>query len=249
MVLDSQGQVLQVNEQMVNEKNGADQSAQELRHEIKFVAQDTELHRLLHWLKLNPAGFWSQYPDRIINNIYFDTLELSAYAENLSGVASRSKVRYRWYGESRSPAAGTLEINRKRNQYGWKLRYPVKQAPYPAGADWQQIRAALMSQIPVDGRFWLQVACLPVLINRYRRRYFVSADQSIRATIDTDNEVWDQRLKCHPDFETPGNPFSLMIVELKFAREKRQAASDLLSGIPIRVSRCSKYMSGVSLHS
>lgn len=230
---------------MVRTGHSNDQGAQELRREIKFVAYDTGYHRILHWLKLNPAGFWSQYPDRIVNNIYFDTMELSAYAENLSGIASRSKVRYRWYGDTRIPCAGTLEIKRKRNQFGWKIRYPIKCAPYAPGDEWRQIRAALMDQLPADGRYWLQQASLPVLINRYRRRYLISADQSIRATIDTDNTVWDQRSKRWPDLESAGRPSSVLIVEFKFGTESRDIASDMLTGIPIRVSRCSKYISGV----
>ncbi len=231
---------------MVGTDHGNNQGAQELRREIKFVASDTECYRMLHWLKLNPAGFWSQYPDRIVNNIYFDTMELSAFSENLSGVASRSKVRYRWYGDTRSPCAGTLEIKRKRNQFGWKIRYPIKRAPYAPGEDWRQVRAALMDQLPTDGRYWLQQASLPVLINRYQRQYFVSADRAIRATIDTDNTVWDQRSKRWPDLESAGNPIPVLIVEFKFGAECRDMASDMLTGIPIRVSRCSKYVSGVS---
>lgn len=235
---------------MVRTDHNTDQGTVELRREIKFVSYDTEYHRMLHWLKLNPVGFWSPYPDRTVNNIYFDTTELSAYAENLSGVASRSKVRYRWYGDNKSPCAGTLEIKRKRNQFGWKIRYPIERAPYSPGADWRQVRAALMSQLPADGRYWLQQASFPVLINRYRRRYFVSADQSIRATMDTENTVWDQRSKRWPDLGAAGRPSPVLIIEFKFGTESRDMASDMLTGIPIRVSRCSKYISGVtSFHS
>ncbi len=231
---------------MTSTDRDADRDAVELRREIKFVSYDTGYHRILHWLKLNPAGFWSPYPDRTISNIYFDTLDMSAYAENLSGVASRSKVRYRWYGDTKDPCAGTLEIKRKRNQFGWKLRYPIERAPYSPGHDWRQIRAALMDQLPADGRYWLQQAALPVLINRYRRRYFVSADQSIRATIDTNNTAWDQRSKRWPELGTTGRPSPVLIVEFKFGTECRDMVSDMLTGIPIRVSRCSKYMSGVA---
>lgn len=230
---------------MTKANHDGEPHAQDLRHEIKFVAYDTECRRMMHWLKLNPAGFYSQYPDRIVNNIYFDTMELSAYVENLTGIASRSKVRYRWYGDASSPSAGTLEIKRKRNQFGWKIRYPIEQAPYAPGDDWRQVRAALMDQLPAEGRHWLHQASLPVLINRYRRQYFVSADRSIRATIDTDNTIWDQRSRRRPDFEGPGRRCAILIVEFKFGIESRTVASDMLVGIPIRVSRCSKYMSGV----
>lgn len=217
------------------------------RQEIKFVAYETEVNRMLHWLRLNPAGFRPEFPERIVNNVYFDTLDLSAYAENLSGVSSRAKVRYRWYGRSRYPVAGALEVKRKRGLYGWKVRYPLSQSPYTEGWDWRQIRGSLMSQLPIDGRYWLQSAVLPVLINRYTRQYFRSSDGKVRATIDVGLTTWDQRLRRIPDFDGIGDASPLVIVEFKFARGDRATAVHLLSGIPIRASRCSKYAIGVNL--
>ena len=62
------------------------------RFEIKFVADATRYHELERWIRLNPAGFHTSYPPRQVNNVYFDTPDLYAYAENLSGASARSKV-------------------------------------------------------------------------------------------------------------------------------------------------------------
>ena len=85
------------------------------RYEIKFVANELELNKILNWINNHSAKFVSSYPNRQVNNIYFDTYNYSCYEENLSGASSRAKVRYRWYGASQFPEKGVLEVKLKRN--------------------------------------------------------------------------------------------------------------------------------------
>lgn len=215
------------------------------RLEIKFVAYEINYHTLLHWLRMHPAGFVAPYPDRRVNNIYFDTHSYLAFTDNLSGSSSRTKVRYRWYGESPGPDAGTLEIKQKRNFFGWKLRYKVPKTLYKNEANWRAIRQSLLAQLPPDGKKWLDANPMPVLINRYLRKYFVSSDGKVRATIDTQQAVWDQRFKPSPNFTRSANLAKTIVVEFKFDRQDRDLASRLLQGMPLRVSRHSKYINGV----
>lgn len=221
------------------------QVPEDARLEIKFAAYEVELHRLLHWLRLHAAGFFVPFPNRHVNNIYFDTHHHAAFAENLSGASSRTKVRYRWYGQSVPPDAGVLEVKRKRNYFGWKLRYPVENAPYTEDASWQEIHNLLRGQLPHAGKVWLQSNPVPVLINRYYRRYFLSSNGKVRATVDTRQAVWDQRFKPYPNFDHRANLPRTLVVEFKFARNDRNYASSLLQGMPLRVSRHSKYINGV----
>ena len=79
---------------------------QDTRNEIKFIASSQQYDHLLKWVKLHPAGFYTNYPDRRVNNIYFDSHDYKAYADNLTGASFRAKVRYRWYGSSLTPARG-----------------------------------------------------------------------------------------------------------------------------------------------
>lgn len=217
------------------------------RLEIKFVAYEVQYHALLNWLVLQSAGFIRPYPDRWVNNIYFDTHNNAAYVENLSGASSRTKVRYRWYGKSLEPDAGMLEIKCKRNYFGWKLRYKIQNAPYEEDASWRTIRKLLFKQLSPDGRLWLDANPFPILINRYHRKYFVSSDSRIRITVDAHQGVWDQRFKPHPNLKHKANLPHMLVVEVKFHREDRDFASQLLQGIPLRVSRHSKFMSGVKV--
>ncbi len=213
--------------------------------EIKFISRETNLDHLLRWLRLHPSAFVRPFPDRRVNNVYFDTWDCRAFSDNLEGSSVRAKVRYRWYGEAAMPDAGALEIKRKRNFFGWKLRYEVAGTPGRPGAGWKEIRHTMLANLAADGRRWLEDNPLPVLINRYRRRYFESADGMIRATADTALGIWDQRFDPRPSYHRRANLPAVLVVEFKFARRDRDLASDVLRSIPLRVSRFSKYASGL----
>jgi hypothetical protein len=216
------------------------------RIEIKFSASEIHSETLAIWLKLHPAGFHAPFPPRWISNLYFDTHDYGAFAENMSGASSRAKVRYRWYGESRTPDTGALEIKCKRNFFGWKLRFDIAEKPYRPGIDARSLRRAVLEQLPAVGRKWLNANPFPVLLNRYRRRYFLSADRLVRVTMDTDQSVWDQRYKSYPNFSIRTMLPPIVVVEFKFDRRDREIASRYMRGMPIRVSRHSKYVSGTS---
>lgn len=217
----------------------------EERHEIKFAAYALEYARVRQWLLLHSAGFRAPYPDRQVNNVYFDTWDYRAFAENLAGVSERSKVRFRWYGDSSGPAAGSLEVKQKRNHFGWKLRFPVATAPWEEGRGWNEIRSALREQIAPDARMWLDQNPLPIMINRYERQYFVSGDGLIRATIDVNQRVYDQRYGTLPNFTRQAVTQDTLVVEFKFAREDRQKVVAMLQGFPLRIGRHSKFMNAV----
>jgi SPX domain protein involved in polyphosphate accumulation len=216
------------------------------RYEIKFVGRSSEHHRLRGWLRQNFVGFGTAYPDRIVNNIYFDSFDYDSFAQNLSGASQRTKLRYRWYGESVTPDRGDLELKCKRNFFGWKLRSGVAEKPYETGDSWRLVRQRMMAQVNPEGRLWLGQHPFPVLINRYHREYFESSDRRIRATIDSGLTIYDQRYKPALNVTRRANIAPTIVIEFKFAREDRDYASDAIQGIPIRVGRHSKYMFGVS---
>lgn len=215
------------------------------RYEIKFVAYEHHLHRLLQWVRLHQAGFVKAYPDRRINNVYFDTQDCHAYAENLSGASSRRKVRYRWYGDKLQIDKGTLEVKCKRNYFGWKQRHQITTPPDQGGSSWREIRHHMLEELPNEGKRILQNNPNPVLINQYDRQYYVTHDGVIRLTIDRNQAVWDQRYKPKPNYHHRANLCRTLVVEIKFDRTEQVYASQLIQGIPVRVSRHSKYMVGV----
>jgi len=215
------------------------------RLEIKFSAYEVQVHTLLHWLSLHPACFFMPFPDRQVNNIYFDMRNYYAFTENLSGASSRTKVRYRWYGETIDPDIGALEIKCKRNYFGWKHRYPISKPPYKPGYSLKDVRQVLLEQLPPDGKKWLNTSPFSIIINRYCRKYFLSSDGKIRVTLDTKQKVWDQRFKPFPNFINQANFPPALVVEVKFDRNDRELASQIFECIPLRVIRHSKYINGL----
>ncbi len=216
----------------------------ETRCEIKFVAPELEYHRLLHWLSQHPYCFYQEYPDRQVNNIYFDSLDFQSYKDNISGASSRLKVRYRWYGSSVEPAQGALEIKCKRNQYSWKLIYDFKNTIDLGEGDWPQIRKALSRHLPSEAKKWVDTHPVPILLNRYQRKYFRCKHEKIRVTLDTVIRVYDQTRKPYPNLTFQTNMPRIFVMEVKFPRELRNKASEIIRDIPIRVSRHSKYICG-----
>jgi len=215
------------------------------RREVKFVDHAVHYDRLLQWVRSHPAGFGRPFPDRWINNVYFDSHDLETFGENLLGASARSKVRYRWYGEHPAPGPGILEVKRKRNSFGWKLHYTVPESPYREGATWSEVRRRLLELLPPEGRIWLLEHPEPALLNRYLRRYFLSGDGKVRVTLDTHQGVWDQRAGSRVNLSRRAPFPDFLTVEVKCERQDWETASRYIQGIPLRVSRYSKYVTGL----
>ena len=215
------------------------------RHEIKFVANFYTLPKILVWIKCNKLAFYNEYPDREVNNIYFDTYNYFSYASNLSGESSRQKVRYRWYGNN-SLDLGQLEIKNKRNNLGWKDTYKILQKPYNNNESWREVIKNITAELPDDAKPILKLYNFPVISNKYSRSYFISQDKKIRITIDTNQKIYDQRQKSLPNFKVKSIHMDTFVLEVKFDRTDRDYVTDFLTGLPIRVARHSKYMNSVN---
>ena len=69
------------------------------RYEVKIPIPFTSLSEVTPCIMLDQAGFSKEYPDRIVNSLYYDSHNLDSYADNLSGGGCRTKFRLRWYNE------------------------------------------------------------------------------------------------------------------------------------------------------
>ena len=216
----------------------------ELRHEIKFVGRATEVQRLLTWVRTHAAAFDEPYPSRRVNNVYFDTHSLAAFRENLAGGSRRMKLRYRWYGDTFEPARGTLEVKRRRAGIGWKQSFRAPGVSLP-NASWSAVRRQLRAKLGREARLWLDASPLPVILNRYDRRYFLSRDGRVRLTVDWNQRVYDQRFGAAPNLRRASNLPATLVVELKFALPDHSRAREIVQSLPLRLSRNSKYVLGV----
>jgi SPX domain protein involved in polyphosphate accumulation len=215
-------------------------SVEPLRYELKFAALPTETTHIFQWLRAHSLAFRESYAPRRVSSVYFDSLEYSDYEHTIAGVSGRSKVRLRWYGVQTSEITSQLEVKNKRNFLSWKLTYPLA-APISLDESWNRITETLRRTIAPEARPWVVERPQPVIMNSYTRRYFESRDGSMRATVDTDQQVYDQRYRSRPNLRqrTPVSPAT--ILEIKAPPELAREVGAALASLSLRLTRNSKY--------
>ena len=216
------------------------------RFEVKYIGRPSTYNHVIEWLTTHVQGFKKAYPNRQINNIYFDTVTYQSYQDNISGESSRTKVRYRWYGASLHPVNGCLEIKQKRNVLSWKKIFKIENLHIDQTDSWQSIKYNLREKLNLNGQIWLDHYTTPIMINRYHREYFISKDGKIRVTIDKNQSVFEQRFLHNPNYKNKTLIPEIIVVEIKFSNDHRDLASDITQNIPLRISRNSKYMMAVN---
>ena len=220
----------------------ADQTA---RHEIKCVLEAGQAAAVEGWIALHPAAFRRAYADRKINNVYFDSPELDCFRENLSGTSSRTKCRLRWYGEDSAATNAVFELKRKRNLQGTKTRQAITFPEPLCGLSFTRISATVARQLPEYERAIFAGISTAVLLNRYRRRYYVSFDRRIRLTVDSDLVFYDQRRNQKPNTRFRVQAPAIAVLECKYESRAEDPSPLPLTDLPARVTRCSKYALGV----
>ena len=201
---------------------------------------------MLRWIRLHPAIFTKQYPDRWVNNVYYDTHDYHSYTSNLSGESSRSKIRFRWYGELSRINTGTLEIKMKRNSYGWKINHAITFLHLTGTIDWRNFTKKITEQLPMKYKQHLLSRPVPTIINRYHREYYISHDEKIRLTIDRKHNIFDQRQRSTMNITKRAVIPDNLVIEVKFDRKYHNTAASVIHGIPIRSSRNSKYINSIN---
>ncbi len=185
----------------------------------------------------HPASLRKIYPDRQINNIYFDTPSLTAYHENVMGIAQRKKFRVRWYGADPQRIENPqLEIKIKDNQLGRKEVYPV------SAFQWDNLRS-LNQEVQTINQ--TGAVLRPALVNAYRRAYFGTANGHFRITLD-----WQLRyfsLLEANRFTRFNVPDADIVVELKYDEIYEAEVDRIRQYLPFRQTKSSKYVSGMNL--
>ena len=211
------------------------------RYEIKMETETLMLPQLLSWLRVHQSGFYKAYPDRQVNNIYFDTPHLSSYEENLSGVSERRKIRLRWYGKETENIRGVLEIKCKQNLYGWKKSQRLSSPLNFKKTRWVDLINLIRSELKPDIQDIFNSSYRAVMINHYQREYYLSFDGKVRITIDFAQTVYDQILYDFPNLSFSVPPSDRVVVEIKADKIYKNNLAEIISHIPLRVSKHSKY--------
>ncbi|MEM8526147.1 MAG: polyphosphate polymerase domain-containing protein [Bacteroidota bacterium] len=204
------------------------------RFERKYEIEHFTPALVEQYISLHPAGFRRLFPDRVVNNIYFDTPNLLTFHQNIAGVNQRSKFRLRWYGKDyQKIEKSVFEVKMKHNELGSKQLYKL------GAMDWKrtpQLHQDLLTLAP-------EFAVLrPSLYNCYLRSYFGTPNGKFRITID--RKMRFAMPSQRPSFHLTNNN---IIVEVKYKETEDQAADFILQHLPFRSTKSSKYVTGMLL--
>ncbi len=218
-----------------------------LRYERKFVVAGVLEQELQSLVRLHPARFSEIYAPRYVNNIYFDTATFGNYHDSTEGVADRLKVRIRWYGEPFGELRNAkLEFKRKRGLVGNKEAYPLPDETLLPGCHGNQIRRWVIGSDLPSSKTRTLSRMLPLLLNRYRRSYWLSADGGYRLTIDSNMEFFAIKRYRNRFLDKRLDSVN-RIIELKYGPALDDGISRISNEFPFRMTKSSKYVVGIEL--
>jgi SPX domain protein involved in polyphosphate accumulation len=217
------------------------------RYERKFIITELNKYEIESLVKLHPAMFSEIYHERSVNNIYFDSIAMANYLDNVDGKSQRLKVRIRWYGDlfgiSTHPV---LEIKTKNGLIGSKTSYPLETMTVNESMTIDLIHK-IFKESKIPDALKLRLMDLKFsLLNCYKRKYFQSADKKFRITIDSDLRFY--RLSpVHNTFTDVLVNHTHTILELKYDKAADDYAERITNYFPFRMTKSSKYVAGVDL--
>lgn len=219
----------------------------EFRYERKFLIEDLSQEQVESIIKIHPALFNEIYYERYINNIYLDSPNMKSYLDNVDGISERLKTRIRWYGDMQGFIQNpTLEFKIKSSYCIKKNSYTLEKFSIDDKLS-SQIIKEVFENSNIPGNVKAEILSLtPVVMNRYLRKYFLSACGSFRLTIDSSmdfykfNQLNNGFLPC-----TNHEHKNHIVVELKYPVEKDKEASKLAALFPFRMTKNSKYVNGI----
>jgi len=208
-----------------------------MRYERKYKIEYLTFPVVTQIIHAHPASFRKIYPDRQVNNIYFDTPDLTTYKENVMGIARRKKFRLRWYGNDfKVISNANFEIKYKDNQLGRKKVEPID------SVNWTQLERSnnfFRHLIPSNNCFY------PSLLNTYRRAYYGTSNGKFRITIDTQLAYFS--LLIARKFTSFTLKDTVVILELKYDESLDDQADSIMQYLPFRQTKSSKYITGVDV--
>jgi hypothetical protein len=208
------------------------------RYERKFTVPDEfSLNTIEQSIKRNKALFREVFHLRQVNNIYFD---------NVLGVSDRKKIRIRWYGDTfgeiKKPV---LEIKIKKCFVGDKWSYKLKPFVLDNNFNNDMIQNIFnSSKLPFPILESVKMVS-PTLLNSYLRKYFLSANNKFRITLD-DKLLYYKIDKRLNNFNFIPTKDANKIVELKYGLSDDKMANTISTQFPFRLNKNSKYINGIN---
>jgi hypothetical protein len=216
----------------------------EFRYEVKFVCTGEFRNMFEVWRRLVPENLTRSYDNRVVNNIYFDSFGLKDLHDNVIGLSDRLKTRLRWYGKTGAPEKMVLEQKIKRGRSNCKKAWNLDGIDL-AETNWRELADYLVAQAEHRTTVLADNFGFPTLRNTYLREYFTSRGGHLRMTIDRDLTFFDP-VTSATLLGGLGRRMSVSIVEFKAPVELADELDHLLRKVPLRASRFSKYVTGLS---
>jgi len=216
------------------------------RYEIKFVLNEREMTHILSCLNINGAK--KNFPDRMINSLYFEYLDQKLARDNLAGISNRCKVRLRYYGDNVLESSDQkLEIKLREGRLGSKIIYPLltiknalrQKTLFELSKDiFQEIYNSYFTHYSINSYL------VPILLIKYKREYY-KIYNGIRITIDKHIKFYNtpHNGKLNSLKPISYNPY---VVEIKFSKNLRLNALNLIQSLNVAPKRHSKYLMGLA---
>jgi SPX domain protein involved in polyphosphate accumulation len=220
------------------------ESQQDWRYERKFLVEDFDMLMLEQTILSNRMYFRKLHAERQINNIYFDTEDFICLVQNVDGQASRRKMRVRWYGDTFGHVANpALEIKIKEALVGCKRRYRLQ--PFDLDESFSKrvfSNCFALSDLPETVAESLR-SMPPTLLNSYTRRYYISADQRYRLTLDYNLAFYTVARGDKTAFRKRNSDH--LIIEIKYDADNDDDIDLISNEFPFRMTKSSKYVQGI----
>ena len=217
----------------------------EVRQELKFLVRGFDYGNIIQRIHLNKAHFTEEFSPRTVNNIYFDSEDMSCYRDNLEGIAHRAKLRLRWYGGcSGTILDPNIELKAKINKFTKKkiLKLPIT---LDMSDNWDNLLSQIYDNSDSNFRLYLESYSKPIVVNSYSRRYFRSMNGLVRLTYDNELRFFWQVGHHRPNLTFPSPSELVQIVEIKSDPSNIRLAQGYANGLPIIATKSSKYVLGV----
>ena len=217
----------------------------DLRCERKFLVSELSAQEIEEVILLHPALFSPLHHERFINNIYFDSLEFLSFYEAQDGTTPRKKIRIRWYGDLAGQInEPVLEIKRKSGIIGKKYFHALSGFSFENFFSEPETLERIINSISVEDFKKELTFLVPALMNRYHRKYFLSADGHYRITLDSNISFFPIDPISSMLFESEKfEPYN--VLELKYNHAKDADACEITKHFPFRLTKSSKYVMGV----
>jgi len=219
--------------------------ADNMRYERKFNVRHETFYSIEQIVKLHPAGFTEIFPERRVNNIYFDSYNYQAFNDNIAGISKRVKLRVRWYGDFfglvKKPV---LEYKLKNNLAGSKRHYPLSEFNFDKNFSFDELKKVLKSTNHPESVINTFCSLNPTLLNSYTRKYYLSADTNYRLTLDRNLHYY--KIDNHSNlFLKHVKDRENTVIELKYHWKLDDEAQRISHWLKFRMTKKSKYVTGI----